>query len=93
MEIEHLIRSTARAVGLKPSAVHCEARLSGLERNDYSKTKQERWCIRLKCTDQHQTAKCTPVCGSAKGREDFGKRDPLIRRRHYYTSHCAGYVC
>jgi hypothetical protein len=38
MEIEHLIRYTPRAVGLKPSARQGEARLRGLERNNYSKT-------------------------------------------------------
>jgi hypothetical protein len=38
MEIENLFRSTALAVGLKPSAMRCEARLRGLERNNYSKT-------------------------------------------------------
>jgi hypothetical protein len=38
MEIEHLIRSTERAVGLKPSAMQGEARLRGLWRIIYSKT-------------------------------------------------------
>jgi len=38
MEIEHLIRYAPRAVGLKPSAMQGEARLRGLERNNYSKT-------------------------------------------------------
>jgi hypothetical protein len=32
MEIEHLIRYTARAVGLKPSAIRGKARLCGLYR-------------------------------------------------------------
>ena len=30
MEIENLFRSTALAVGLKPSAMECKARLRGL---------------------------------------------------------------
>jgi len=30
MEIENVFRSTALAVGLKPSAMRCEARLRGL---------------------------------------------------------------
>jgi len=30
MEIEHLIRYAPRAVGLKPSAMECKARLRGL---------------------------------------------------------------
>ena len=38
MEIENLFRSTALAVGLKPSASQGEARLRGLERIIYSKT-------------------------------------------------------
>jgi hypothetical protein len=38
MEIEHLIRYAPRAVGLKPSAMQGEARLRGQERNNYSKT-------------------------------------------------------
>jgi len=38
MEIENLFRSTALAVGLKPSAIQGEARLRGLERIIYSKT-------------------------------------------------------
>ena len=38
MKIENLIRSTALAVGLKPSARQGEARLRGLERIIYSKT-------------------------------------------------------
>ncbi len=38
MEIEHLFRSTARAVGLKPSASQGEARLRGLWQIIYSKT-------------------------------------------------------
>jgi hypothetical protein len=38
MEIEHLIRYAPLAVGLKPSARQGEARLRGLERNNYSKT-------------------------------------------------------
>jgi hypothetical protein len=38
MEIEHLIRYTELAVGLKPSAMQDEARLRGRERNNYSKT-------------------------------------------------------
>ena len=38
MEIEHLIRYAPRAVGLKPSDMQGEARLRGLERNNYSKT-------------------------------------------------------
>jgi hypothetical protein len=37
MEIENLIRYPALAVGLKPSARQGEARLRGLERNNYSK--------------------------------------------------------
>jgi hypothetical protein len=40
MEIENLIRYAELAVGLKPSAIECEARLRGLERNNYSKTIQ-----------------------------------------------------
>ena len=32
MTIEHLFRSTALAVGLKPPAMECEARLRGRER-------------------------------------------------------------
>jgi len=38
MKIENLFRSTARAVGLKPSARQGKARLRGLDRNNYSKT-------------------------------------------------------
>jgi len=38
MEIENLFRSTALAVGLKPSASQVEARLRGLWRIIYSKT-------------------------------------------------------
>jgi len=38
MEIENIIRYAPRAVGLKPSAMQGEARLRGLERNNYSKT-------------------------------------------------------
>ena len=38
MEIENLFRYPALAVGLKPSAMQGEARLRGLERNNYSKT-------------------------------------------------------
>ncbi len=38
MKIENIIRSTKRAVGLKPSAIQGEARLRGLERIIYSKT-------------------------------------------------------
>ena len=38
MEIENLFRSTALAVGLKPSARQGEARLRGLWRIMYSKT-------------------------------------------------------
>jgi len=38
MEIEHLFRYPALAVGLKPSAMRGEARLRGLERIIYSKT-------------------------------------------------------
>jgi len=38
MEIEHLFRSTALAVGLKPSAMECKARLRGLYRIISSKT-------------------------------------------------------
>jgi hypothetical protein len=38
MTIEHLFRSTAPAVGLKPSAMECKACLRGLERNNFSKT-------------------------------------------------------
>ena len=37
MEIEKYIRYAPLAVGLKPSAIECEARLRGLERNNYSK--------------------------------------------------------
>ncbi len=38
MVFEKLIRYTGLAVGLKPSATECEARLRGLERIMYSKT-------------------------------------------------------
>jgi hypothetical protein len=38
MEIEHLIRYTELAVGLKPSAIQDEARLRGLYRIIYSTT-------------------------------------------------------
>jgi len=38
MEIENLIRYSARAVGLKPSAIQGEARLRGRERIISSKT-------------------------------------------------------
>jgi len=38
MEIENLIRYTEPAVGLKPSAMECEARLRGLYRIISSKT-------------------------------------------------------
>jgi hypothetical protein len=38
MEIENLFRSTALAVGLKPSAMQGKARLRGLYRIIYSKT-------------------------------------------------------
>jgi hypothetical protein len=44
MKIENLFRSTARAVGLKPSARQGEARLRGLERIIYSKTISPRLC-------------------------------------------------
>ena len=37
MVIEKLIRYAGLAVGLKPSATECEARLRGLERSMYSK--------------------------------------------------------
>jgi len=42
MEIENLIRYTALAVGLKPSASQGEARLRGLYRIIYSKTMSRR---------------------------------------------------
>ncbi len=35
---EHYIRYAPLAVGLKPSAIQGEARLRGLEQNNYSKT-------------------------------------------------------
>jgi len=38
MDSEQFIRDAALAVGLKPSATECEARLRGLERMMYSKT-------------------------------------------------------
>jgi len=38
MVFEKFIRDAALAVGLKPSATECEARLRGLERMMYSKT-------------------------------------------------------
>jgi hypothetical protein len=38
MEIDHLFRYTALAVGLKPSAMECKARLRGLYRIISSKT-------------------------------------------------------
>jgi hypothetical protein len=38
MEIENITRYTELAVGLKPSAMHGEARLRGLERIISSKT-------------------------------------------------------
>jgi hypothetical protein len=38
MKIENIIQYAPRAVGLKPSAMQGEARLRGLERNNYSKT-------------------------------------------------------
>jgi len=38
MEIEHQIRYTTRAMGLKPSAIQGKARLRGRERIMYSKT-------------------------------------------------------
>jgi len=38
MEIEKYFHSAALAVGLKPSAMECKARLRGLERSHYSKT-------------------------------------------------------
>ncbi len=38
MIFEKFIRYTGLAVGLKPSAMGCEARLRGLERSMYSKT-------------------------------------------------------
>ena len=38
MEIEKYIRYAPLAVGLKPSAMECKARLRGLERMMYSKT-------------------------------------------------------
>jgi len=38
MVFEKLIRYAGLAVGLKPSATECEARLRGLERIMYSKT-------------------------------------------------------
>jgi len=38
MVFEKLIRYAGLAVGLKPSATGCEARLRGLERSMYSKT-------------------------------------------------------
>jgi hypothetical protein len=44
MEIEHLIRYTTLAVGLKPSASQGEARLRGLWRNNSSKTISPRLC-------------------------------------------------
>jgi hypothetical protein len=40
MVIEKLIRYVELAVGLKPSAMGCEARLRGLERINFSKTMQ-----------------------------------------------------
>ena len=42
MEIENIIRYAPRAVGLKASAMQGEARLRGLERNNYSKTIREK---------------------------------------------------
>jgi hypothetical protein len=44
MEIEHLIRYAPLAVGLKPSAMHGEARLRGLYWIMYSKTIHPRLC-------------------------------------------------
>jgi len=38
MVFEKFIRYSGLAVGLKPSATECEARLRGLERMMYSKT-------------------------------------------------------
>jgi len=49
MEIEHLIRSTERAVGLKPSAMQGEARLRGLWRIIYSKTISPPWTCGSPC--------------------------------------------
>ena len=51
MEIENLFRSTAPAVGLKPSASQDEARLRGLYRSMYSKTISPRlWNAKPACT-------------------------------------------
>ena len=50
MEIENLFRSTAPAVGLKPSASQDEARLRGLYRSMYSKTISPRlWNAKPAC--------------------------------------------
>jgi len=51
MEIENLFRYTALAVGLKPSAMGCKARLRGLERIISSKTiSRWLWNAKLACT-------------------------------------------
>ena len=42
MEIENIIRYAPLAVGVNPSASQGEARLRGLERNNYSKTMSPR---------------------------------------------------
>jgi hypothetical protein len=44
VEIEHLIRYAERAVGLKPSAIECKARLRGLYQIICSKTISPRLC-------------------------------------------------
>ena len=50
MEIEHLIRYTELAVGLKPSAMQGEARLRGLYRSNCSKTISPRlWKAKPAC--------------------------------------------
>jgi len=68
MEIEKYIRSPARAVGLKPPALQGEARLRGLERNNYSKTIRPRLC------------KAKPACAERELQRWPSRRSPLAAR-------------
>ena len=73
MEIEHLFRSTARAVGLKPSAIEGEARLRRLERIISSKTIRPR------------LGKAKPACAGYP-RQTFIRTHPSYPRRSVFSS-------
>jgi hypothetical protein len=73
MEIENLFRSTALAVGLKPSASQGEARLHGLERNNDAKTISPRlWEAKPACTGQNRASCSRRVRDATSGARASG---------------------